>query len=73
MAKNIYGKSWNIQQVKKVLNRYDAEHDLGPDCPVTWREEALASAVMELSDEIDKLKAQVAALLDAVPSAKASA
>lgn len=74
MTQNIVlNKSWNIQQVQRVLNSYNADHDLGPDCPVTWREERLAQAVMELSDEVDLLKKQVKALLEAVPSAKVSA
>ena len=52
-----------------LLSRYNPEHDLGPDCPVTWREGNLAAAVIEMNDEIEALKAQVAALLEAVPSA----
>ena len=61
---------FNKTQVQRVLRRYNAEHDIGPDAPVTWREEALASAVMDLNTEVEAIKAQVAALLAAVPSAK---
>ncbi len=65
-------KSFTKSEVQKVLSCYDGDHDLGPDCPVTWREGNLAIAVLELSDEVDFLKKQVRALLDAVPSAKVS-
>lgn len=61
---------WTVKNVEKVVNRYDGDHDLGPYCPVTWREEHLAQAVLELNDEVELLKAQVKAMLDAVPSAK---
>jgi hypothetical protein len=63
-------KQFTKSEVQKILRRYDPEHDLGPDCPVTWREETLATATLELIDEVELLKAQVKALLDAVPSAK---
>jgi hypothetical protein len=58
------------QEVLRVLGRYNADHDIGPDAPVTWREERLATAVLELESDVATLQAQVAALLDAVPSAK---
>jgi len=61
---------WNKEQVRQVLNHYNADHDLGADCPVTWREERLAQAIMDMDEEIEALKAQVKALLAAVPSAK---
>ena len=61
--------TYNKSRVQTVLDRYNAEHDLGPDCPVTWREEALASAVMDLFNDVDELKKQVASLLAAVPQA----
>ena len=64
---------WTVKDVLRVVNQYDGDHDLGPDAPVTWREEHLAQAVLEMNDEIETLKAQVKALLDAVPSAKVKA
>ena len=61
--------AYSINQVIGVINRYDADHDIGPDAPVTWREERLAHAILDLNDEIEKIKGQVNALLEAVPSA----
>ncbi len=63
-------RNYSKQQVEKVLSRYTPEHDMGADCPVTWREEAIATAVLELEAEICNIREQVRALLDAVPSAK---
>jgi hypothetical protein len=63
-------KAYTKQSVCKIMQCYNPEHDLGPNAPVTWREENLAEAVIELWDEVELLKAQVKALLDAVPSAK---
>lgn len=57
-------------KVRNVLNEYNPDHDLGPDCPVTWREEALAEAVIELESKLAELEAKVSRLLDAVPSAQ---
>jgi hypothetical protein len=48
-------------EVNKILSRYNAEYDLGPDCPVTWREEILANAVLELQSELEQLEAKVSA------------
>ena len=62
-------KSHTKSEVQRVLSRYDAENDLGPDCPVTWREERLANAVLEMQEQIDLLDAKISALMDAVPSA----
>jgi hypothetical protein len=62
-------KYYAFGEVQKVLTAYDPEHDLGPDCPVTWREERLATAIVELVTEVEKLQSQVNALLMAVPSA----
>ena len=56
-------------EVKKVLALYNADHDLGPNAPVTWREERLARAIVELVDDIEELEATVSRLIDAVPSA----
>ena len=53
-------------EVKRILDRYNPEHDLGPDCPVTWREERLATAIMELESQIEELEAKVSRLADAV-------
>lgn len=56
-------------EVEKILRRYDPDHDIGFDCPVTWREERLASAVIEMQEQIDELQMKVSRLLDAIPSA----
>lgn len=61
--------TWKKQQVESVISSYNPDHDLGPDCPVTWREERLASALLDLDEEVKTLKEQIKALLDAVPSA----
>ena len=57
-------------QIERILRMYNEDHDLGPDAPVTWREERLAQAVLELESQLAELEAKVSALLDAVPSAK---
>ena len=61
--------AWKKQQVEDVISSYNPDHDLGPDCPVTWREERLAKALLDLDEEVSVLKEQIKALLDAVPSA----
>lgn len=62
-------KNYTKSEINKILSRYDADHDLGPDCLVTWREERLANAVLEMQEQIDLLDAKISALMDAVPSA----
>jgi hypothetical protein len=57
-------KSFNYRQVIEILTRYNADHDIGPDAPVTWREERLAQAVVELYAQVEELKAAVARLND---------
>lgn len=57
------------EQVRNILQLYNADHDLGPDCPVTWREERLAQAVLELQEQIEELEAKVSRIVDALPSA----
>ena len=54
--------NYNKNEVERILRSYNADHDLGPDCPVTWREERLAQAVLELSKELEALKIAVQAL-----------
>ena len=61
--------AWKKQQVENVMRNYNPDHDSGPDCPVTWREERLAKALLDLDEEVSVLKEQIKALLDAVPSA----
>jgi hypothetical protein len=56
-------------EVQKVLNHYNADHDLGPEAPVTWREERLATAILELQSELEALEAKVSRIIDALPSA----
>ena len=48
--------SYEITEVERILRAYNAEHDLGPDCPVTWREERLAQAVLKLAERIEALE-----------------
>jgi hypothetical protein len=62
-------RSFTKSEVIRILQRYDADHDLGPDAPITWREERLANAVLEMQEQIDLLDAKISAILDAVPSA----
>ena len=57
-------------EVKRILKRYNPEHDSGGDAPVTWREEILANVVLELEEQLEKLEVKVSAILDALPSAK---
>jgi len=56
-------------EIERILRYYNPEHDLGPDAPVTWREEILANAVLELRHDIEELEAKISRLMDAVPSA----
>jgi hypothetical protein len=56
-------------EIERILRMYNADHDMGPDCPVTWREERLANAVLELREDLEELEMKVSALMDAVPSA----
>ena len=51
-------------EVEKIISRYDADNDCGPDAPVTWREERLANAVLELEKEVEQLEARVSAIID---------
>lgn len=62
-------KLFTKSEVERVLRHYDPENDLGPDCPVTWREERLATAILELRGDLEALEEKVSRLLDAVPSA----
>ena len=65
-------KSYTRDQLRRVLDHYNADHDMGPDAPVTWREERLARAILDLSESLEELEAKVSRLLDAVPSAQES-
>jgi len=62
-------KGHTKSQVEKILQAYDADHDLGPTAPVTWREERLANAILELQGELDELEMTVSRIVDALPSA----
>ena len=62
-----------LNGLKRVLAMYEGDHDLGPQAPVTWREMNIAVATLALHNEVETLKAQVAALLAAVPSANKKA
>jgi hypothetical protein len=57
-------------EVKRIIEKYDPDHDLGPDCPVTWREERLARAILDLESRFEILEMRISNLMDAVPSAK---
>ena len=49
-------------QVNRILERYNAEHDTDPNesaPPVTWREERLACAILDLYDQLEAIKADV--------------
>lgn len=58
-------KTWNVQQVEKVIEAYNADHDLGPDAPVTWREERLARLALELDKRVIALENQIKSLEEA--------
>lgn len=63
-------KLYTKAEVERVIRHYNPDNDMGPDAPVTWREERLATAILELRQDLENLEAKVSALLDAVPSAK---
>jgi hypothetical protein len=44
------------QHLKKINVAYNADHDLGPDAPVTWREFELMQAVAKLLQKVDSLE-----------------
>ena len=49
-----------ISQVERIISRHDPENDCRPDGPaVTWAEEALASMVIELVNEVKRLKDEI--------------
>lgn len=54
-------------EVEKILRYYNPEHDTGPDCPVSWREERLANAVLELQDQLEELQMKVSRIVDQLP------
>jgi len=60
---------YTMNEIAKILNAYDPDHDLGPQAPVTWREHRLAEAIEDLQEQISQLETKVSSLLDAVPSA----
>lgn len=45
----------------KIRERYNADHDVGPEAPIPWH-------TMLLLEMIEDLQAQVKALQDALPS-----
>jgi hypothetical protein len=44
------------QHLKKINVAYNADHDLGPDAPVTWREFELMQAVAKLNQRVEALE-----------------
>ena len=62
-------KGYTKREIERILQTYDADHDMGTDCPVTWREERLAQAVLELREELEELEMKVSRIVDALPSA----
>lgn len=42
--------------IDKIRNRYNPEHDLGPDAPVQWSVMELAELVEKLSKKVDELE-----------------
>ena len=62
-------KGYTRDEVRKILREYNPDHDMGPDCPVTWREQRLAQAVLDLQEQIEELEMKVSRIVDALPSA----
>ena len=51
---------WRIREpIKRVTKEYNANHDLGATCPVTWREMALATALDKLVDQVYRLETRI--------------
>jgi hypothetical protein len=55
--------------IRKIINRYNPEHDLGPDAPIHWSVFELADIVDDLVDIVEKQQEQIDRLLAAVPQA----
>jgi hypothetical protein len=47
------------QHLKRINVAYNADRDLGPDAPVTWREYDLMQAVAKLLQKVDALESKV--------------
>lgn len=45
------------QHLRKINIAYNADHDLGPQAPVTWREYELMQAVAKLAKKVESLEA----------------
>jgi hypothetical protein len=56
MPKSIPSSGQIDQHLRKVAAAYNADHDLGPDAPVTWREIELMQAVAKLLQKVEKLE-----------------
>ena len=53
---------YNKSQINRILERYNAEHDTDPSesaPPVTWREERLACAILDLYEQLEGIKKDV--------------
>lgn len=59
----------NTSALDKIHQRYNPEHDLGPDAPIHWSVEELANLFGELIEKVIEQEKQIAALLAAMPSA----
>lgn len=60
----------NTNALDRIHERYNADHDLGPDAPIHWSVEELAQLVGKLVKVVEQQAEQIAALQAAVPSAK---
>ena len=51
---------WRIRfPINQVTDKYNPNHDIGADCPVTWREHRLAIALDKLVDQVHRLETRI--------------
>lgn len=58
----------NTSVIRKIHQRYNPEHDLGPDAPIHWSVEELADLVGQLVEKVEAQELQIKALQSATPS-----
>ncbi len=46
----------NTSALNKIHEKYNGDHDLGPDAPIHWSVEELAHLVGKLVDHIEKME-----------------
>ena len=57
----------NTSALDKIHNRYNPEHDLGPDAPVSWATEDLAWLLGKAIEHIEALEERLVQLDGRLP------